>query len=90
MGHARRVGVNTMNDAYFAETGLPYSLRDRFIEDCKKLKAFHMDICTPSHPAHSNMLQLVPLDRKDYQPFINPQNGRISWMNVLKPPQHDR
>lgn len=73
------VGVNTMNDAYFAETGLPSSLRDRFIEDCKKLKTLHMDICTPSHPAHSNMLQLVPMDRKDYRPFIDSQK----WQDFL-------
>jgi metallo-beta-lactamase class B len=67
------VGTNTMSDNYFEKSGLPVSLRDRFISDCDKLKDIHVDICTPSHPAHSNMLQLASQIRKDFNPFYDPQ-----------------
>jgi Zn-dependent hydrolases, including glyoxylases len=73
------VGTNTLSDSYFKESKLPVSLRDRFISDCEKLKAIHVDICTPSHPAHSNMLQLVPQIREDFNPFIDPKR----WPDFL-------
>lgn len=46
------VGVLTMSDEYFDESGLPASLRTRFIEDCKNLESEKVDICLASHPAH--------------------------------------
>jgi len=67
------VGTNTMSDSYFKKTGFPVSLRDQFIRDCEDLKKNHVDICTPSHPAHSNMLQLVPQIRNGFNPFYDPK-----------------
>lgn len=46
------VGVLTMTDTYFAQTGLSSSLRDRFIADCIKMADLQVDVCLPSHPAH--------------------------------------
>lgn len=66
------VGVNTLNDEYLEKTGLPKSLQQRFLDDCEAMKSIHVDICTPSHPAHSDMLQRVAEDRMDYTVFIQP------------------
>lgn len=66
------VGVNTMNDDYFAKSGLPKSLRKDFVKSCEELKKIHVDICTPSHPAHIDILSKIPEDRMDYTPFIDP------------------
>ena len=61
-----------MTHEYFQKTGLPESLIKTFVEDCDRLKAYHVDICTPSHPSHSDMLQRVnEEDRHDYTPFID-------------------
>ena len=74
------VGENTMTPDYFRSTGLPESLIETFIEDCEKLKSIHVDICTPSHPGHSDMLSLINEDdRLDYTPFMD--EGK--WVSFL-------
>lgn len=66
------VGENTMRRDYFQRTGLPESLIETFISDCDRLKAVHVDICTPSHPGHSDMLRRINEDdRMDYTPFMD-------------------
>lgn len=66
------VGVNTMNTDYLNQVHLPLSLQDSFLKGCEDMKSIHVDICTPSHPSHSDMLSRVPEDRNDYTPFIDP------------------
>lgn len=46
------VGVLTMSDLYFEQSGLSPSLRTRFVKDCDAMKSEQVDICLPSHPAH--------------------------------------
>lgn len=65
------VGINTMNTAYLNSVHLPLSLQDIFLKDCEDMKAIHVDICTPSHPSHSDMMERVPADRIDYIPFVD-------------------
>lgn len=65
------VGVNTMSAEYLNKVHLPLSLQDEFVKGCEEMKAIHVDICTPSHPSHSDMLSRVPEDRRDYRPFID-------------------
>lgn len=65
------VGVNTMNTAYLTKVNLPLSLQESFFAGCEAMKSIHVDICTPSHPAHSDMLERVPEDHMDYRPFVD-------------------
>lgn len=65
------VGVNTMNTDYLKKVKLPLSLQDTFLKGCEDMKSIHVDICTPSHPAHSDMLERIGEDRMDYRPFVN-------------------
>lgn len=74
------VGVNTMNDAFFAKSGISPTVRERFLADCERLKSVHVDICCPSHPPHAPLLELVGDDRSDYTRFIDP----ASWPEFLE------
>ena len=65
------VGPNTMTDAYFDKFGEDKGLRKRFIEDCDKLKAVHVDIAIPSHPAHGDLFSRISSDPMDYTPLID-------------------
>lgn len=75
------VGVLTMSDIYFEQSGLPSSLRRRFIEDCEKLKEEKVDICLASHPAHypGNFFELEKKGWDDGNPFVDPQ----AWTEFL-------
>lgn len=66
------VGVNTMNTDYLKKVHLPLSLQDTFLKGCEEMKSIHVDICTPSHPAHSDIISRIPADRSDYSPFVDP------------------
>ena len=74
------VGANTMNPAYFAESGLPEELAYRFVRDCEEMKELPVDICVPSHPPHMDFLNLVGSDRNDYSPFAD----RTAWRRFLE------
>lgn len=65
------VGINTMNTDYLNKVHLPLSLQDTFLKGCEDMKSIHVDICTPSHPSHSDMMERVPADRIDYTPFVD-------------------
>lgn len=65
------VGLNTMNTEYLNKVHLPLSLQQDFLRGCEEMKKEHVDICTPSHPSHSNMLEIAPADHMDYKPFID-------------------
>ena len=65
------VGPNTMTDAYFEKFGVDKGLRQRFIDDCDKLKAIHVDITIPSHPAHGDLFSRIGEDPMDYTPLVD-------------------
>lgn len=65
------VGVNTMNTKYLQEKNLPLSLQQDFLRGCEEMKSIHVDVCTPSHPSHSDMLSRIGGDRMDYTPFVD-------------------
>lgn len=65
------VGINTMNTAYLEKVNLPISLQKTFLDGCEEMKKIHVDVCTPSHPSHSDMLERVPEDHMDYRPFVD-------------------
>lgn len=66
------VGPNTMTDEYYEKFGEDKSLRRRFIEGCDRLKAIHVDICVPSHPAHGDLFKRISQDPMDYRTLIDP------------------
>ena len=65
------VGINTMNTDYLQKVRLPLSLQEDFFRGCEEMKSIHVDICTPSHPSHSDMLERISEDRNDYRPFVD-------------------
>ena len=66
------VGVNTMTTQYLNSVHLPLSLQEDFLRGCEEMKSIHVDVCTSSHPSHSDILSLIPADRMDYAPFVDP------------------
>lgn len=68
-----------MNAEYLNKVHLPLSLQEDFLRGCEEMKKIHVDICTPSHPSHSNVLELLGEDRMNYAPFVNPQK----WPDFL-------
>ena len=67
------VGPNTMTDEYFEKFGLDKGLRQRFIDDCERLKAIHVDISIPSHPAHGDLMSRISQNPMDYTPLVDAQ-----------------
>lgn len=65
------VGVNTMNTEYLSKVHLPLSLQKEFFKGCEEMKSIHVDVCTPSHPSHSDMLERIPEDPMDYSSFVD-------------------
>lgn len=65
------VGPNTMTDEYFEKFNVDKGLRKRFIEDCEAMKAIHVDISVPSHPAHGDLMQRISDDPMDYKPLVD-------------------
>ncbi len=77
------VGPNTMTDEYFEKFGLDKGLRQRFIEDCDKLKAVHVDIAIPSHPAHGDLMSRISDAPMDYSPLVDPTEW-ARFLNIRK------
>lgn len=73
------VGPITMTDQWYADLGVP-NLRPRFIEDCERLKALHVDIAIPSHPAHGDLFQRKSSDPMDYRPLVDDRE----WAKFLE------
>lgn len=74
------VGVLTMSDEAFRQSGLSPELRRRFIRDCDAMKHMPVDICLPSHPAHAPLFEMRDRGWGGENPFIDP-NG---WANFLE------
>lgn len=74
------VGVLTMSDEAFRQSGLSPELRRRFIRDCDAMKHMSVDICLPSHPAHAPLFEMRDRGWGGGNPFIDP-NG---WANFLE------
>lgn len=73
------VGTNTMGNDFLDKFDLGRGLRTRFIEDCKAMKAIHVDISLPSHPAHGDLFLRLGEDSNDYTTFINTEE----WAHFL-------
>ena len=65
------VGPLTMTDEVLERIGAPMNLREVFIEDCDKLKDYHVDIAIASHPAHGDLFSRCSKDPLDYSGFVN-------------------
>lgn len=65
------VGVLTMSDEAFRQSGLSPKLRQQFIQDCEQLKDIHVDICLPSHPAHAPLFEMRDRGWEKGNPFID-------------------
>lgn len=66
------VGLGTVSDRYYEQTGLPTSLRDDYRNGLVKLRDRKVDIALASHPQHLHMLDKVGSDRSAYKCFCNP------------------
>lgn len=67
------IGVNTLVDAYFEETGLPVKLRDDFEENLFRMRREHVDIPLGSHTNHCDMLGKAARIGMGTNPFIDPE-----------------
>lgn len=66
------VGANTMNDKYYAQSKyLTPALRDRFLEDAKKVKAINVDIALPSHPNQIEIVDRAGQYTDENQPYLD-------------------
>lgn len=65
------IGVNTLDDEYFQETGLPISLRDDFERSLLHLRNEKVDIALGSHANHTDMLGKARRMTEQHNPFID-------------------
>lgn len=65
------IGVNTLDDQYFQETGLSLSLRDDFERSLSRLESMHVDIALGSHANHTDMLKKARQINGEHNPFID-------------------
>lgn len=66
------VGLATVSDRYYEQTGLPSSLRDDYLSGLLKLRSRELDIALASHPKHIHMLDKIGEDRTAFRPFCDP------------------
>ena len=65
-------GTPFMMTKMLQEYGYPLSLRQRFIDDCRQMAEWDIDICLTSHHNMTNLLSNVnPEDPKDFSGFVN-------------------
>ena len=66
------VGVNTMNDEYYASSAyLTPALRERFVEDAGRLARMHVDIALPSHPNQIEIMDRAGSYTDEAQPYLD-------------------
>ena len=65
------VGPLTMQKDYLEKYDLPRDLPQQFIDGCRRLKEYHVDIAIPSHPAHGNLFQRRSEDPQNYKVLID-------------------
>ncbi|MBY6154624.1 MBL fold metallo-hydrolase [Vannielia litorea] len=83
------VGLNTLGDAFLAESGLPVSARDDYLASMLKVRAIPVQVTLGSHPAQVGMLEKVEAIRPGHNPFHDPSiwhgliDGRIAQVRTL-------
>lgn len=65
------IGLNTLNDRFFEESGLPVSLRDDYLKGLLKIRDMKVDIALGSHPNQTNMLEKIKEISDEFNPFID-------------------
>ena len=70
------IGVNTLVDSFFEESGLPLSLREDFENNLCKMREEKVDIPLGSHTNHCEMLKKASKIGGGTNPFIDPLGFR--------------
>lgn len=65
------IGLNTLDDQYFEQSGLPVSLRDDYLKGLLKIRDMKIDIALGSHPNQTDMLVKVSKISDTFNPFID-------------------
>lgn len=73
------VGLNTLGDAFLAESGLPSSGRDDYLASMLKVRDIPVEITLGSHPAQVGMLDKVDNIRPGHNPF----HDRTIWRGLI-------
>lgn len=73
------VGLNTLTDAFYAETGLPRSSRDDYLAAMLKVREIPVEITLGSHPAQVGMMEKVA----DIRPGHNPFDDATIWHELI-------
>jgi metallo-beta-lactamase class B len=73
------LGLNTLDDKYFKESGLSVSLRDSYLKSLLKMRDLKIDITIGSHPSQINMLEKVKYISDLNNPFID----NTAWKKLM-------
>ena len=66
------VGGNTMNDGYYSTSKyLTPDLRERFFNDCEKVKSIHVYFALPSHPNQIEIVDRAGQYTDESQPYLD-------------------
>ncbi len=77
------MGFNTMYTAYISENGLPFSLRDDFIESQTKLSEMKCDIYLGNHASQNKTPEKIRrILEGDTRAFINPEEWRADMLRA--------
>lgn len=83
------VGLNTLTDAFFEETGLPVTARDDYLSAMLRVRQMPVDITLGSHPGQVGMIEKIAEIRPDFNPFLDKDvwgrliDGRIGQVKKL-------
>ncbi len=69
-----------LTSAYLRENGYPLTLKQRFVDDCREMAEWDIDICLTSHHNQTNLLSGVnPADPRDFSGFVD----KSVWRNYM-------
>lgn len=83
------VGLNTLSEEFFEESGLPRSARDDYLAAMLNVRQIPVEITLGSHPSQVGMLEKVPDIRPGHNPFHDPAlwhrliDGRVAQVRAL-------
>jgi metallo-beta-lactamase class B len=74
------IGLNTLDDQYFEESGLPASLRDDYLSGLLKMREMTIDITLGSHPGQTHMLEKAGRSIENLRVFVD----KTAWSNLIE------
>ncbi|MGE4284603.1 MAG: hypothetical protein AB7G87_12945, partial [Clostridia bacterium] len=74
------IGLNTLSDEYFTESGMSATLRQEYIKSLHKVENLEIDIALGSHPNQTDMMEKAKQITNGYNPFYD----KSAWKKLIR------